>query len=107
MFLETASDGPKDIKSRIRIKIGLSLMTRPKTFLTVENYMYLERQLWENDPYEYVHEAYRVFISAKLKDHVCTPARVGEISEGSTRRKTGKGLRYRVRIARFQSGFGN
>ncbi|KAM7212780.1 Protein of unknown function (DUF3435) domain containing protein [Rhypophila decipiens] len=84
-----------DIKTRIRTKLGLSLMTRTRTYITLENYMYLERQLWENDPHDYVHEAYRVFISAKLKDHLYTPARLGELSEGSTRRKTGEGLRYR------------
>jgi hypothetical protein len=60
--------------------------------------MYLERQLWQNDGHEYVHEAYRVFISGKLKCHVYTPARLGEVSEGSTRKGTGHGLRYRVRF---------
>ncbi|KAM7183345.1 hypothetical protein V8F33_013652 [Rhypophila sp. PSN 637] len=48
-----------DIKTRIRIKLGLPSMTRTRTYITLENYMYLERQLWENDPYDYVHEAYR------------------------------------------------
>lgn len=80
-------------------KLGLSEMTRPKTFLTLEIYIYLERQLWENDSHDYVHEAYRVFISTKLKCHLYTPARLGEVSEGSTRRNTGKGLRYKVRNA--------
>ncbi|KAM7186433.1 hypothetical protein V8F33_011826 [Rhypophila sp. PSN 637] len=84
-----------DIKTRIRTKLGLSLMTRTRTYITLENYMYLERQLWENNPYNYIHEVYRVFISAKLKDHLYTPARLGELSEGSTRRKTSEGLRYR------------
>ncbi|KAK4209474.1 hypothetical protein QBC37DRAFT_378040 [Rhypophila decipiens] len=84
-----------DIKTRIKSKLGLSELTRTKTFLTLENFIYLERQLWENDPHEYVHEAYRVFISAKPKCHVYTPTRLGEISEGSTRRGTGNGLRYR------------
>lgn len=60
--------------------------------------MYIERQLWQNDWFEYVHEAYRVFISAKLKCHVFTSARIGEISEGSTQSGTGNGLRYKVSI---------
>ncbi len=59
--------------------------------------MYLERQLWRNDGHDYVHEAYRVFISAKLKCHVYTPARLGEVSEGTTRKGTSHGLHYRVR----------
>ncbi|KAM7219592.1 hypothetical protein V8F06_004973 [Rhypophila decipiens] len=53
------SNESKDIKTRIKIKLGLSSLTRTKTFITLENYMYLERQLWENDPYDYVHEAHR------------------------------------------------
>jgi hypothetical protein len=80
----------------LKKKLGLSDAKRPKTYLTLENYMYMERQLWQNDGHEYVHDAYRVLISAKLKCHVFTPSRLGEISEGSTRRGTGKGLRYKV-----------
>ncbi|KAK4032828.1 hypothetical protein C8A01DRAFT_50461 [Parachaetomium inaequale] len=76
-------------------KLDLSTATRQPTYLTLENYMYMEEQLWKNDGHEYVHDAYRVFISAKLKLHVFTPARIGEVSEGSTRAKTGKGLRYK------------
>ncbi|KAK0723569.1 hypothetical protein B0T26DRAFT_642853 [Lasiosphaeria miniovina] len=82
----------------IEKELGLSIATRPKKYLTLENYMYLEKQLWQNDGYDYVHEAYRVFISGKLKCHVFTPARLGEISEGSTRRGTGKGLRYKETV---------
>ncbi|KAK3939116.1 hypothetical protein QBC46DRAFT_365016 [Diplogelasinospora grovesii] len=85
------------IKGPLKKKLGLSTATRPKTYLTLENYMYMERQLWQSDGHEYVHEAYRVFISAKLKCHVFTPSRLGEVSEGSTRRGTGKGLRYKQR----------
>lgn len=80
----------------MKIKLGLSTAIREKTYLTLENYMYMERQLWQSDGYEYVHEAYRVFVSAKLKLHVYTPARIGEISEGTTRRGTDNGLRYKV-----------
>ncbi|KAH8748681.1 hypothetical protein F5883DRAFT_398939, partial [Diaporthe sp. PMI_573] len=83
------------IKGPLKKEIGLSKATRPKNYLTLENYMYMERQLWQSDGHEYVHEAYRVFISAKLKCHVFTPARLGEVSEASTRRGTGKGLRYK------------
>ncbi|RYO74330.1 hypothetical protein DL764_010855 [Monosporascus ibericus] len=86
------------IKGPLKQKIRLSTARRPKTYLTLENYMYMERQLWQSDWHEYVHEAYRVFISAKLKCHVFTPARLGEISEGSTRKGTGKGLRYKVSV---------
>jgi len=64
--------------------------------MTLENYMYLERQLWENDWHDYTHEAYRVFLSSKIKKHVFTSARLGEISESSARRGTGEGLRYKV-----------
>ncbi|KAK3939345.1 hypothetical protein QBC46DRAFT_364849 [Diplogelasinospora grovesii] len=83
------------IKGPLKKKLGLSTATRKKTYLTLENYMYMERQLWQNDGHEYVHEGYRVFISAKLKCHVFTSARLGEISEGSTRRGTSSGLRYK------------
>jgi hypothetical protein len=99
------SNKGKDINTRIKPLYGLNDESKPKNYLTVENYMYLERQLWENDPHDYVHEAYRVFISAKLKCHLYTPARAGEISESSARRKTGKGLRYQVRAdLRFDHG---
>lgn len=37
-----------------------------------------------------------MLISAKLKCYVFISARVSEISEGFTRRGTGKGLRYKV-----------
>lgn len=59
--------------------------------------MCLERQLWEKDSHDYVHEAYQVFISAKLKSRLFTLARAGDISESSARRKIGKGLRYKAR----------
>ncbi|KAL5902909.1 hypothetical protein ACKVWE_011457, partial [Pyricularia oryzae] len=79
----------------LKEKIGLSDLKRPKTYMTIENFMYMERQLWQNDGHEYLHDGYRVLISAKLKCHVFTSARVGEISEGSSRAGTGKGLLYR------------
>lgn len=60
--------------------------------------MYIERQLWQNDWHGYVHEVYRVFLSTKLKCHVFTPAGLGKISEGSTRRGTSNGLRYKVSV---------
>ncbi|KAK0707790.1 hypothetical protein B0H67DRAFT_495372 [Lasiosphaeris hirsuta] len=83
------------LEGPLKKKLGLSMATRPRTYLTLENYMYIERQLWQSDGHEYVHDGYRVLISAKLKCHVFTSARIGEISEGSTRRGTGKGLRYK------------
>lgn len=78
------------------LEMDLSAERRPRTYLTLENYVHLEKQLWQEDGHEYVHDGYRVLISAKLKCHVYTPARIGEISEGSTRRKTQKGLRYKA-----------
>ncbi|KAI2638877.1 hypothetical protein GGS26DRAFT_543103 [Hypomontagnella submonticulosa] len=83
------------IKGPLKKKLGLSTATRPRTYLTLENHMYMERQLWQNDGHEYVHDGSRVLISGKLKCHVFTSARVGEISEGESRRGTGKGLRYK------------
>ncbi|KAK0612550.1 hypothetical protein B0T17DRAFT_499912, partial [Bombardia bombarda] len=83
------------IKGPLKKKLGLSTATQPKTYLTLENHMYMERQLWQNDGHEYVHDGSRVLISGKLKCHVFTSARVGEISEGESRRGTGKGLRYK------------
>lgn len=65
--------------------------------MTIENFMYMERQLWQSDGHEYLHDGYRVLISAKLKCHVFTSARVGEISESSSRAGTGNGLLYKVR----------
>ncbi|KAJ8127639.1 hypothetical protein O1611_g5994 [Lasiodiplodia mahajangana] len=87
-----------DLKTRIKNKFGLSELTRPKDYSTLENYTYMERQLWEDDPCGYVHEAYRVFISTKLKCHLSTPARLGETYEGSTRKNTGKGLCYKDKV---------
>lgn len=87
------------MKGPLKKKLGLSTATRPKKYLTLENYVYMERQLWQNDGHGYVHEAYRVFIIAKLKCHVFfTPARIGEVSEGSTRKGARNGLRYKVSI---------
>ena len=88
----------KYIKGPLLKKIGLSTATRQPTYLTLENYLHMETQLWKNDGHQYVHDAYRVLISAKLKCHVFTPARIGEVSEGNSRRGTGKGLRYKVSI---------
>ncbi|KAK3360933.1 hypothetical protein B0T24DRAFT_599721 [Lasiosphaeria ovina] len=54
-----------DIKTRIKLKIGLSELNRTKTFLTLENFMYLERQLWENDSHDYVHASHACLRSLK------------------------------------------
>ncbi|KAI0534969.1 hypothetical protein GGR58DRAFT_515723 [Xylaria digitata] len=86
------------IKGPLKKKLGLSTAMRPRTYLTLENHMYMERQLWQNDGHEYVHDGSRVLISGKLKCHVFTSARVGEISEGESRRGTGKGLRYKDKV---------
>ncbi|EHA53229.1 hypothetical protein MGG_16935 [Pyricularia oryzae 70-15] len=83
------------IKGPLKKKIGLSDLKRPKTYMTIENFMYMERQLWQSDGHEYLHDGYRVLISAKLKCHVFTSARVGEISESSSRAGTGNGLLYK------------
>jgi hypothetical protein len=83
----------------LRKKLSFSIETRPRTYLTLENHMYMERQLWQNGGHEYAHDGSRVLISAKLKCHVFTLSRVGEISESQSRRGTGKGLRYEVSVA--------
>ncbi|KAK0707785.1 hypothetical protein B0H67DRAFT_322241 [Lasiosphaeris hirsuta] len=49
----------------------------------------------ENDRYKYVYKGSWVSISSKLKCHVFTLARVGEISKGESWKGTGKGLCYK------------
>jgi hypothetical protein len=48
--VETVHQGP--IEKEHQLIDG----NQKKTYLTLENYMYMERQLWQNDGHEYVHE---------------------------------------------------
>lgn len=77
--------------------------SRAKPYLTIENYMLRERQLWEADGHEHVHNGSCASFSAKLKYHVFTPACIGEIRESSGRRNIGDGLGYNVRAPNIES----
>jgi hypothetical protein len=77
-------------------KIGLSTAHRERHYLTLKKYCILVAVIWENDWYEFDHEASRVGFSAKMNFYVYSSARLGEVVESSARANTGKGLRYRV-----------
>ncbi|TLD04443.1 uncharacterized protein PgNI_12187 [Pyricularia grisea] len=64
------------IKGPLKKKIGLSDFKRPKTYITIENFIYMERQLWQSNGHKYVYDRYRILINTKLKCHMFTSARV-------------------------------
>ncbi|KAI1293099.1 hypothetical protein F5Y03DRAFT_402696 [Xylaria venustula] len=79
------------------IKLGLSTAHRAKHYLTLKKYKILASVVWDKDWYEFAHEAARVAFSAKLNMFCFSSARLGEVTESSAKRGTGKGLHYRVR----------
>jgi hypothetical protein len=69
----------KYIKDVLRYTIPLSIEEKAPTFLTIENYVNMEELFWQHDYYNYVHEGCRVDLSALLKIHCYTSARLQEI----------------------------
>ncbi|KAG9244993.1 hypothetical protein BJ878DRAFT_40562 [Calycina marina] len=67
------------IKDVLRHKIPLSIEEKAPTFLTIENYVDMEELLWQHDHHNFVHEGCRVDLSALLKMHCYTSARLQEI----------------------------
>ncbi|KAN0101619.1 Protein of unknown function (DUF3435) domain containing protein [Hyaloscypha variabilis] len=67
------------IQNELRVMIPLSIEEKAPTFLTIENYVDMEEQLWLRDYHNYVHEGCRVFLSALLKMNCSTAARLQEI----------------------------
>jgi hypothetical protein len=63
--------------------IGLSRLEKSPTFLTIENYVDMEEQFWLRDYHNYVHEGCRVDLSALLKMHCYTAARLQEICKAT------------------------
>jgi hypothetical protein len=59
--------------------IGLSRLEVAPTFFTMENYVGMEELFWQRDYHNYVHEGCRVDLSALLKLHCYTSARLQEI----------------------------
>ncbi|GAB1318208.1 hypothetical protein MFIFM68171_08418 [Madurella fahalii] len=84
---ETNLPIPKDVHDSMcpyiqnvrRYKIPLSIMEKEPTFLTIENYVYMQQKHWKNDYHNYVHEGVRVFPSCLLNMHCYTSARLQEI----------------------------
>lgn len=41
----------------------MSNLKKPKTYMTIESFIYMERQFWQNNGYKYLHDGYRVLIN--------------------------------------------
>ena len=80
----------KYIKDVLRYKIPLSIEEKAPTFLTIENYVDMEELLWQHDHHNYVHEGCCVDLSALLKMHCYTSARLQEICKAKYK------VRYQV-----------
>ena len=63
----------------LRYKIPLLIKEKAATFLTIENYVDMKELFWLHDHHNYVHEGGRVDLSALLKIHCFTSARLQEI----------------------------
>lgn len=74
----------------LRYTIPLSIEEKAPTYLTIENYVDMEDLLWQRDYHNYVHEGCRVDLSALLKMHCYTSARLQEICKASFK------VRYQV-----------
>ena len=74
----------------LRYTIPLSIEEKAPTFLTIENYVDMEELLWQRDHHNYVHEGCRVDLSALLKMHCYTSARLQEICKATYK------VRYQV-----------
>ena len=81
----------KYVKDVLRYTIPLSIEEKAPTFLTIENYVDMEELLWQHDHHNYVHEGCRVDLSALLKMHCYTSARLQEICKAKYK------VRYQVR----------
>ncbi len=66
----------KYIKDELMHKIGLSILQKAPMFFTMENYVSIEELFWQRDYYNYVYEGCRVDLSALLKMHCYTSARL-------------------------------
>ena len=69
----------KYIEDVLRYKIPLSIKEKAPTFLTIENYVDMEELFWHHDYHNYVHEGCCIDLSALLKIHCYTSARLQEI----------------------------
>ena len=78
------------------MKIALSTAQRERQYYTLRDYVTVQRQRWENDWHDYVHDMCRVLDTAAEQLFVYSSARIGELFESSVRVGTGKGLCYRV-----------
>lgn len=73
------TDSCKEIEGPLKRKIGLSTAKRAPKYLTIENYVHMEEQLWLRDYHNYIHEGSRVDCSALLKMHCYTSSRLQEV----------------------------
>ena len=74
----------------LRYTISLSIEEKAPTFLTIENYVDIEELLWQHNHHNYIHEGCRVDLSALLKMHCYTSARLQEICKATFK------VRYQV-----------
>ncbi|KFZ25442.1 hypothetical protein V502_00079 [Pseudogymnoascus sp. VKM F-4520 (FW-2644)] len=69
------------IQDYLRHEIPLSEAEKAPTFLTIQNYLEMEELLWQKDYHNYDHEGSRVDLSALLKMHCYSSARLQEICQ--------------------------
>ncbi|KAK0726810.1 hypothetical protein B0T26DRAFT_627324, partial [Lasiosphaeria miniovina] len=60
-------------------ELGLKNLRQDQAFLTIENYVILQEQLWFRDHYDYVHEGCRIDNANLLNTHCFSSARLQEL----------------------------
>jgi hypothetical protein len=71
---------------------------RVRHYLTIPYFRILMEHMWTKDWYEYDHGGTMVNDYALYVFSLYSSARVGEYIESSMRRKSGRGLKYRVSL---------
>lgn len=67
----------------LRYTIPLLIEEKAPTFLIIENYVDIEELLWQYNYHNYVYKGCRVDLSALLKMHCYTSARLQEICKAT------------------------
>ena len=61
--------------------LGLKDIHRDQAFLTIENYVILQEQLWFKDHYDYAHEGCRIDNANLLNTHCFSSASLQELCQ--------------------------
>ncbi|KAK0750179.1 hypothetical protein B0T18DRAFT_322066, partial [Schizothecium vesticola] len=69
------------IQGPLAQELGLKNIRQDQAFLTIENYVILQEQLWFRDHYDYVHEGCRIDNTNLLNTHCFSSARLQELCQ--------------------------